>query len=459
MISSRNPVLRLPIDLLIAVLTSWLQAWEVARLDCACFSRLALLNSVLSSSHCVLSYVPRKGTVRAFLKWICERNIRVNEICIIGGCDLDLLREYCSHFGFLLKMIWLVALRFADAEGMEQIIRSCPNITFLSMNGFILTDSLAQSLLGCEELQELHALQLYCRYNAAQPVLHRCLKLKVLIIECDIEACRQSLINLCSSCPLEYLSVNIYRPDDCREFLLKFTHLRAASLFNLASLSNSAVLRLLQCFSRVTHLDLGRTYSTNSDLALAIANAMPNLKVLYLVNCRFPNLFLTTLTSNCAQSLHVLCAYNSMATNRALGNALQLCSRMHTLYFTLSPFGQNPRFSCMCNLTTLVIDSYPPVGHDALQSTISDITQCCRQLQHLGLKLPSSSFESVDFTIFSVEVLPFLSKLDLHNGQFKSTMTLYPSLLALKQLRPLLHVKWNACAFVVDFRHFVDTIV
>lgn len=145
--------LDLPIDLVCAIVSQWIELESVPFLDnayCSNDMRPVWLGAVLGSPYCILS--GECSTVGAtIMNLICRRNARVDDMWIATHDDMIACMHQSDRYGSCVKSITFVDVAMYEENSAQRIIyicSRCKNLTSLLFCDCIINESIF-NILNC----------------------------------------------------------------------------------------------------------------------------------------------------------------------------------------------------------------------------------------------------------------------------------------------------------------------
>lgn len=132
--SDVDPFFRLPTELCCVILREWLLLVDIVGLDsavCNTEKRPLLLNTIFTSSQCIVSHKTFADHERIIFNWVCKRNLRSSGLAISWDVD-DSAREYlCSNGNAIQTLEFANCDNYEYYEYMPLINQHCANVTCL----------------------------------------------------------------------------------------------------------------------------------------------------------------------------------------------------------------------------------------------------------------------------------------------------------------------------------------
>jgi len=367
------------------IFSKWLDVKIIVTLDMACCHRYhqPMLLYLLSSPASVLTGVVSQKLSNKFVKWLNLRQARVSCL-LVDSVGEPSYQQHVEKFGKSIRL--LVACNKVDAndQSIHQLIKHCPNLNTLAVERKLpphVIATLAERALSLPQpvpvdgTLHLHTLHLSTGYEAAATILYNVSpkSLQSLYIDCGEEedGVWKPLVRLVRSAT-QLQALHLESDDEERDVM-------------------PFLLQLLPLCPQLQHLSLADASLTEVNIN-TITASVKELKILNLSGSNCDDEQLTLFVEQYKTTLEELYIYNcSQITGCGLNEALESCTKLHTLYFDYDEDLRSDFDSdLLSSLTHIRVQCVPKLLAVLFRSDLQKAT--C--LQQLGLFAPDLSVTS-----------------------------------------------------------------
>jgi hypothetical protein len=354
-------LLELPQDVMCHILSTWIPAKDICRLDsAACAKSVRPGFLVWFSSNAVISLnTAPKRINKPCLQWLTGRKLKLQGLRIdsfrVGYISEDLLL-FLQYGGSSLTKLDFGSYAHFDADTLQEILLLCQNLTDLDMEHCVVDHTLLGYVLGM--LSKLRRLDI----SRAAVEMTTVPALDAAVTRWD---CLPSTVISCTA--LEELHLNGDKHvTDCKlaAFAAACPNLQIVSLCRAELLTSASVISIAEHCPRLRELYLDKS-AAGDDVMVALTEHCRELRVL---SANFAQISasdngLLGLFDHCPHLTKVRLAYNERLTDHCLRDIHIKCPRLQVLQLNgcrgLTPHGVLGAIRSCAVLQTLDIRDFP----------------------------------------------------------------------------------------------------
>lgn len=379
------------------------------------------LLTALSSGHFAVSSAGSIGhTQSSYLKWVYDKNVRLEELSLFGN-QSEILVAYAKKFGGPVTQIKINLARNWPYENIEaatvhfiSALRFCTNIVHLQLVCCPVSRSMLDAISCCLSLRVLWIMSadiLGDDDNASLEALtfpHQLQLTTMLVSSGTINA--NVFFQMTSPSALKALE--IWRVKITPDFINRLAlcaNLEALSItdFNETFEDDTFMLLLSKC-PTIYHLEVCSEY-LSSACAPCIARTLTKLKTVSFARVSFGDDLLYELAEHRTDTLEGLyIADTTDVSGPALNAALDDCKLLRTLHlYNVDCVKFDP--TLLCNISSLVAQLHCPA-----EDFIHTVIPHCGKVEYFGLAQQSMRPQELLVSFGNKSTLPALRTLDLY---------------------------------------------